>query len=221
MIDNNIPNPAFTHSEETDFKVDQATVETRATDMQDNAKSSKSEHSFNKYTFASLAIGEGASRYIAIFKKITQGKFFIPSVYAGIFGLGWLIYRRAAYYGFLAYTFIMLCAYQLITSAIFLPKAVQVIAIFAVAHIVLYFIGNFLYWYSVRKKIDSFRSKYGDTSAMTFLSEKGGVITGLNLITVVFMLQGGMMMIVGGCIYMDDFMLSLWSGFLELAHLKG
>lgn len=208
-----MPNPAFDHT--TDFVQEEAVVKAEQSE-QDNDSTS-----FGKYTFASLAIGKNPSRYIAIFKKITQGNFIIPSKQAGFFGLAWLIYRRASYYGFIVYTLLILAAYELITKAVFLPKAAQIIAIFAVTHAVFYFIGNFLYWFSVRKKIDSYRDKYGDTSAMTYLSEKGGTVSGFNLIAAVIMLQGSMLLIVGGCIYIDDFMLSLWSGFLELAHLKG
>lgn len=209
----NIPNPAFRHSKHTDSTI--------AKDNQSqNKKNESAIKSTGKYTYANLAIGKSSSRYIAIFKKITQGKFIIPSKQAGIFGLGWLIYRRASYYGFLVYALLILLSYELITTkAIFIPKAGQVITIFVITHIIFYFIGNFIYWYSVRQKIDSFRDKYGDTSAMTYLSEKGGTLSGFNLIATVIMLQGSTLLAVCSSIYIDDFMMQMWTGFLELAHL--
>lgn len=210
-----IPNPAFDHSSE--FKSEGVNKEENT-----KAEPEVSEiDTIGKYTFATLAIGESASRYIAIFKKITQGNFIIPSKPAGIFGLAWLVYRRASFYGAFVYSLLVLIAYELVTKAVFLPKVAQVVAIFGFTHVVFYFIGNFLYWYSVRKKIDSYREKYGDTSAMTYLSEKGGTVSGFNLIAAVLMLQGTMLLIVAGGIYIDDFMMGMWTGFLELAHLKG
>tara|TARA_Y100001960_G_C14774861_1_gene882476 strand:- start:215 stop:880 length:666 start_codon:yes stop_codon:yes gene_type:complete len=221
MTDNNsIPNPAFTHSSETDFDGVEVKKEEPKVEVEIPGSPS-STSSFGKYTFATLAIGKSTNRYIAIFKKITQGRFIIPSVPAGIFGLAWLIYRRVSVYGFMVYLMLVTLAYEFITKIDAISKNIQIALIFAFTHVVFYFIGNFLYWYSVRKKITKYRSKYGDTSAMTYLSQKGGVITGLNLLTVILLLQGGTFLTVYSLIYVDDFMVNLWSSFLQLVHLKG
>jgi hypothetical protein len=121
----------------------------------------------------------------------------------------------------MVYLLLVTLAYEVLTKVDILSKNTQIALIFGFTHVVFYFIGNFLYWYSVRKKITSYRSRYGDTSAMTYLSQKGGTITGLNLLTVILLLQGGTFLTVYSLIYVDDFMLNIWSGFLELAHLKG
>lgn len=219
MQDNkSIPNPAFTHSQDTDYHM--ADSQNKEKNVKQTTQTNTSSvDSIGKYTFATLAIGEKSFKYIAIFKKITEGNFIIPSKQAGLFGLAWLIYRRASFYGSLVYMALIYLAYNFITKAEFIPKVFQILAIFGFTHLVFYFIGNFLYWYSVHKKIDTFRYKYGDTSAMTYLSEKGGTINGFNLIASVLMLQGSAILVVAGSIYMDDFMLILWNGFLELAHL--
>lgn len=220
MTDNNsIPNPAFTHSSETDFDGVMAKKESVITETKINNEAAID--SVGKYTFATLAIGKDASRYIAIFKKITQGKFIIPSIPAGVFGLAWLIYRRVSVYGFMVYMLLVALAYELITKVDMLPKMTQIALIFGFTHVVFYFIGNFLYWHSVRKKIKNYRSKYGDVSAMTYLSQQGGTITGLNLLTVILLLQGGTFLTVYSFIYVDDFMLNIWNGFLQLVHIKG
>ncbi|HAG52827.1 MAG TPA: hypothetical protein DCL21_03475 [Alphaproteobacteria bacterium] len=205
-----MPNPAFDHSSE--FVVNQPAEQKQTTEKKDSC-------TLGKYTFATLAIGKGANRYIAIFKKITQGKFIIPSKPAAFFGLSWLIYRRASYYAFPIYAALVFILYQLFTTMAFLPKVIQFIAIFGIAHIIFFLAGNFLYWYSVRKKIDKFRKLYGDTSAMTYLSEQGGTLSGFNLIAAVVSMQGTILVTVYGCLYIDDFFISVWDSFLSLALL--
>lgn len=210
-IKRRMPNPAFDHGNDFVVKTEDSIVE----EKKSGVKKSKS-----RYTFAELAIGKDSRRFIAIFKKIIQGKFFITSTPAGIFGLAWLIYRRASVYGFSAYLLLIFAGYEIFTSMSFLPKELQFVLIFALTHAVFFFVGNFIYFCSVRSKITKFRSRYGDTSAMTYLSEQGGTLSGFNLITPIILLQGGMVMVVFGCLYVDDFLISLWSGFLELAHLQ-
>jgi len=205
-----MPNPAFDHSSE--FVVNKE-IETKP------EEDKTSPCTLGKYTFATLAIGKGASRYIAIFKRITQGKFIIPSKPAAFFGLSWLIYRRASYYAFPIYSALVFMLYQLFTKMTFLPKFIQLVTIFGVAHVIFFLAGNFIYWVSVRKKIDKFRKLYGDTSAMTYLSEQGGTLSGFNLIAAVISMQGTVLVSVYGCLYIDDFFINIWDSFLALAQV--
>jgi hypothetical protein len=222
MNDKNIPNPAY--NEESGFDSYAKDAEVKAVKNKPTEKDKSEEllaaviDDSHEYTFPSLAIGEDSSYYINIFKKISQGKIIVPSKYAGIFGLSWLIYRKASYYGFLVYIALLFFAYNVITKLLFLPKTLQIVSILLFAHVVFYFIGNFIYWYSIRKKVNNCRKRYGDTSAMTYLSQHGGEITGFALISVVLMLQGGAILILAGSVYIDEFLLHLWDNFIALAH---
>jgi hypothetical protein len=212
-----IPNPAFDHG--TDFVVN-ASAEQKQEISKTREQIDRNLVLHAKYTFAELAIGEKSRKYIAIFKKIAQGNFIIPSASAGIFGLAWLIYRRASVYGFLVYTLLVALAYEFITNLGVLSKEMQIVAIFAFTHLVFYFTGNAIYFYSVTKKIANCRKRFGETSAMTYLAEQGGTLSGLTLLVPIFLLQGGMVLIVAGCIYFDDFFLTIWNDFLSLGGAK-
>jgi|TARA_Y100001960_G_scaffold226580_1_gene237307 hypothetical protein len=212
-----IPNPAFDHG--TDFVVN-ANDQQKQEISQTREKIDRDLVLHAKYTFAELAIGKKSRKYIAIFKKIAQGNFIIPSSSAGIFGLAWLIYRRASVYGFIVYSILIALAYEFVTKLDLFSKEMQIAAIFAFTHLVFYFIGNSIYFYSVTKKISNCRKKFGETSAMTYLAEQGGTLSGFTLLVPIFLLQGGMLVIVASCIYFDDFFLTIWNDFMALAGSK-
>lgn len=172
------------------------------------------------YIFAELAIGHKKEKYIKIFEKITNGKFIIPNIYAGIFGLAWLLYRRAAHYGSIIYLLLIALAYLGVKELGFLPKDMAIFVIFGFTHFVFFLFGNFIYWYSVRSKVDEYREEYGDSSAMTYLSEKGGVTVGISLIAGVVLVQGGALLVIYGLLSADVFFSDLWKAILELANFK-
>lgn len=205
MKDNrpNIPNPAF--NQQYDFEV-----------IQDIKKDNISE----KYTFAEITIGKSRRKYIEIFKKIAEGKLIIPSFKSLIFGFNWLIYRRATYYTILPYILMIALSYNLISKITHFPLLVKFILIISIPHLILFFIGNLLYWYSVRKKITSYRKQFGDASALTYLSEKGGVLTGSTLIATIIMIQGSIILCVYLGLYIDDFLITLWEYIKELTMIN-
>lgn len=197
-----IPNPAFNH--QYDFEVVEAIKKNEVKE---------------KYTYAEMAIGKNRKKYLAIFKDITNGKFFIPSVKAGIFGFSWLIYRRAAYYSVIPYLILMLLSFNLF-AGLSLSIFIKFLIIMLAPNLIFYFIGNFLYWRSVRIKVKKYRKAYGETSALLYLSEQGGVLTGFNLISSIFLAQGSVAFLVYINLQIDDFMINLGKNIAQLAGLN-
>ncbi|MCP4354766.1 MAG: hypothetical protein GY793_03870 [Proteobacteria bacterium] len=170
----------------------------------------------NNYLFAELCIGEGSDKYIEIFKRITKGHFIVPSIPAGIFGLAWLSYRKAARYGFSFYILSVVLLYMLIADMESLSTALKMIIIFGASHIIFFFIANFLYWACIRRKIDSCRKTYGDVNAMTCLSDQGGTLKPFGLIASVLAVQGSVMLTVYVLLSVDSFFGSLLGSIQEL-----
>lgn len=201
-----MPNPAFDHSE--DF------VQNEKKEQQPSESDIKKLE--KRFMYASISVGEDKDKYLPIFNRIRRGELIVPSVPAGIFGLAWLIYRRAAFHAIPLYTAIIFLAYKVVTMFLDIDKMAQLVLVFAIPHIIFYFIGNLLYWISVRSKVISYRKKYGKTSSITYLAEQGGVLKGFNLIAPFIMTKGLLLIIVYLTLFSADYSSSVWVGFLDL-----
>jgi len=179
----------------------------------------KGQKAKSRYVFAELCIGKDSKKYIEIFKKITKGKFVIPSIQAGIFGFGWLIYRRASKIGFIPYIASVVGLYILVKDMNSISVLLKTFIIFGPSHILFFFFGNFIYWYSVRKKVDNCREDYGDSSSMICLTEIGGTLKGATLVASIMLLQILPVLIVYGLLSADAFFANLWQSITELAQM--
>ncbi len=200
-----MPNPAFDHS--NDFVVPQEQLQQKAPEV--NLE--------EKFTYAAMAIGKDAPKYLPIFDRIRKGDLIIPSKPAGIFALAWLVYRRASYIALPLYSLLILLSYEFVKLLTFMPDMAKMITIFVIPHVVFFFTGNLIYWMSVRRKVETYKRKYGSTSAMTYLAEQGGTLSGFNLLAPYIMTKGLALVAVYGALFVDNFLDSLWSDFLQLA----
>lgn len=142
-----------------------------------------------RYNYLSILVGEQANDYyMRVFEKIDAGRLLpIPNLAAGIFGVFWLIYRKMTLTIFLVYVPSFILGVMFVDAAF--PTRTEVKehwwCIFILPHLVLFLVGNNLYYLRLRRWLWRERlnnAGTGEQQFIPYLSWKGGTTPGMPLI---------------------------------------
>ena len=142
-----------------------------------------------RYKYLSVLVGELSNDYyMRVFEKIDAGRLLpSPNIAAGIFGLFWLIYRKMTLAIWLVYIPAFVLGVMFVDATFDTRAEVKENwwCIFIIPHLVLFLVGNNIYYLRLRRWLWIQRARNAGTDEQQFipyLSWKGGTTPGMPLI---------------------------------------